>query len=461
MTSTTDHHPHRLSDDSRLHLAHPAAPVPDRLFADDADEERWRQRFSAVRMSLPEPADHVQDHAVYVSNSNGRYELYCWDIADDVHSIATSRPDGTVHGTVSADGSELLWFDDTDGDEFGRWQRQPFGSGPGSASPSMPTVPPGYPGGLEAGRGVIIAGFVDDDGTRIHLSAGGHEPQIVYRHANDASVDGLSRDETIWLLAHSEHGDSRYPALRAIAVADGEVLGALDDNPGKGLEAIAFSPIAGDQRVLVGHERRGHDQLLIWDIATGEVTELDIELPGDVYGEFYPDAESLLILQTNAGRTSMHRYRLSTGELTDLPAAPGVISGAITRPDGAVWYRWSSATHPGQLRVLAPDASTDQTLLLPPAARLPARSPSATCGSRDRADRFTRSSRGRRAGARPRWTIEPAPPCPPCSSCTAVRRRRTRIRTTPPALPGSMPDSSSCTSTTADRPATARPGAMH
>ncbi len=355
--------------------AHPTAPVPDRLFADDTAEHRWRQRFSATRMTLADPARDAPDRTVYLSNAGGRYELYCWDVATDTHTVATARPDGTSSGTLSADGERLLWFDDTDGDEFGRWLEQPFGAAPGTATPSMPSVAPGYPAGLEVGRHVRLAGFVDDDGTRIHLSIDGADPSVVYQNSNDASVDGLSQDETVWLLAHSEHGDSRYPALRAISVADGRVLAELDDTPGKGLNALAFSPVAGDQRVLVGHERAGRDQLLVWNVADGTATELDIDLPGDLTGEFFPDAGALLVLHTRAGRTTMHRYDLATGDLTDLPAAAGVLSGAVTRPDGSVWYRWSSAEEPAQLRVLSPSGGKDATLLLPPGGAAPGSEP--------------------------------------------------------------------------------------
>lgn len=356
-------------------VTHPVAPLPDRLFADEVAEQRWQQRFSATRLSLADPARDAWERAVYLSNLGGRYELYCWDIAAGTHLVATARADGTSHGTLSADGVDLLWFDDKEGDEFGRWQRQPFGSAPGSAVPAMPSVPPGYPAGLEAGRDVSIAGFVDDDGTRIHLSVGPGDPSVVYRNSNDAAVDGLSFDETIWLLAHSEHGDSRYPVLRALSVADGQVLAELDDSPGRGLSAITFSPIAGDQRVLVSHERRGREELLLWDIPSGDVRELDIDLTGDLSGDFYPDALSLLILCTTAGRTTMHRYDLTSGRLTALPAAPGVTSGALVRPNGDVWYRWSSAAEPGQLRVLTVDL-TDSTLLLPPGGVAPGSEPS-------------------------------------------------------------------------------------
>ncbi len=348
---------HPAEDQDSPPRQHPAAEIPTVLFADNEAEQRWRQRFSAVRVSLPGWARDAVDRTVYVSNETGRYEVSCWDSAGDVHTVATARPDGTIHATLSADGTRLWWFDDTGGDEFGSWQVQPFGSGPGSATAALPTVPPGYPAGLEAGTATVIVGFSDDDGTRIHLSIDGAEPEVVYSHAEDGGVGALSADETLWVLSHSEHGDSRYPALRVLALPTGEVVGELSDAPGKGLAVVDFSPIPGDQRVLVGHERRGREELLIWDPTTGAVTELRIDLPGDLDADFYPDGTALLVLHTHAGRTTVHRYDLGSGELTDLPLASGVVSGASARPDGSIWYRWSSAAEPGQLRVLRPDGS--------------------------------------------------------------------------------------------------------
>ena len=354
----------------------PTHPVqlPDILFADPERENRWRQRFSAVRISLPGWARDAPGYASYVSNETGRYEVYCWDVAGNSQTVATDRPDGTTHATLSADGSELWWFDDTDGDEFGSWRVQPFGAGPGSAREAMPTVAAGYPAGLKVGTSVVLVGFSDDDGTRVHLAQAGGAPEVVYRHAEDGGVGALSTDETLWVLSHSEHGDSRYPALRALSLPAGDIVGELSDAPGKGLAVIDFSPIRGDQRLLVGHERRGRDELLIWDVESGAVTELAIDLPGDLDADFYPDASALLVVHTSAGRTTVHRYDLATGALTDLPVSTGVVSGASARADGSVWYRWSSAAAPGQLRVLGPDG-TDGVLLLPPGDPAPGSEP--------------------------------------------------------------------------------------
>ena len=343
---------------------HPAATAPESLFSDPAAEARWRDRFSAARVSLPDPARDDPQRAVYVSNESGRYELVCWDIPSGAKLQATDRADGTASGTLSADGRSLWWFDDTGGDEFGAWKYQPFGSVPSTASVALPGVRPGYAAGVEVGRTLAIVGFSDDDGTRIHLAHGG-PARVVYQHESDGGVTGLSADESIWVLSHSERGDSRYPALRAYAVDGGAVIGDLDDGSGKGVGVADFSPVPGDLRVLVGHERHGRDELGIWDLQTGTFTELDIDLPGDLDGAFYPDASAVLVIHAHAGRSTLHRYDLRTAALTGIPAATGVVSGAIARKDGSVWYRHSSAATGWQLRSLAPDG-TDQLLIVPP-----------------------------------------------------------------------------------------------
>ena len=61
------------------------------------------------------------------------------------------------------------------------------------------------------------------------------------------------------------------------------------------------------------------------------MTELAIDLPGDLDADFYPDGTALLVVHTHAGRTTVHRYDLASGELTDLPVAVGVVSGASAR----------------------------------------------------------------------------------------------------------------------------------
>ncbi|MFC6088157.1 prolyl oligopeptidase family serine peptidase [Saccharothrix lopnurensis] len=347
---------------------HPTAEVPDPLLPDAEAEARWRARFTAPRVSLPGWADDAPDRNLYLSNAGGVWEVYAWDRAADTHRRVTDRPNGTSHAALTPDGAEIWWFDDTDGDEFGTWVSEPFTPG-GSPRPAVEGVPAAYPAGLEIGHDVVAVGTSTDDGTTVYVSRGGGPAEVVYRHENDGGVSALSKDETLVVLAHSEHGDNRHAALRVVTPT-GERVADKWDGPGKGLDAIAFSPVRGDNRLLVGHERRGRDELLIWDVAAGTETEVVIDLPGEISADWYPDARALLVAHTFRARNTLHRYDLGTGGLTPLDTPPGTVGGAHVRPDGAVEYSWSSAARPGVVRVLGADGD-ERVLLTPPGHEAP------------------------------------------------------------------------------------------
>ncbi|MGW5050650.1 S9 family peptidase [Actinokineospora sp. NPDC004072] len=355
---------------------HPAAEVPDRLFADDAAEERWRARFRAPRVTLPDWAREAPDRTAYVSNASGVWEVYAWDRSTDTHRQVTDRPNGTIHATVSPDGEHIWWFDDTDGDEFGVWRRELFAGRPAGADAevAVPGVPAGYPAGLSLGSRLCAVGVSGDDGTAVYLSRDHGDAEVVYRSEHDAGVSALSEDETLLAIAHSEHGDNRHPALRVLSTADGSTVAEKWDGKGKGLDGIAFSPVEGDQRLLVAHERRGREELLIWDVAAGAETEIVLDLPGEVTADWYLDGTALLIAHTHQARTTLHRYEIATGELSTLDTPAGTINAAHTRPDDTVEYAWSSAAEATVVRALFTDA-TDRVLLAPPGERAPRSQP--------------------------------------------------------------------------------------
>jgi dienelactone hydrolase len=342
----------------------------------------WADRYRAPRVSLPDWALDAPDHCVFTANFGGKVELYAWDRATDTQRQATDRAEGTAHGGISPDGQWIWWFADTDGDEFGVWRRQPFAGGADEIA--IDGVPAAYPAGLELGpEGLTVVGTSDDDGTAIHVHAPGEQLRTIYASEHDASVGALSRDGRLLVLEHSEHGDSRHPALRSIRLdgaaesttvpGGGAVLADLWDGPGKGLEAVEFSPVPGDPRVLVVHERRGRPELLLWDAETGEQTELLIDLPGELEADFYPDGSALLVHHDHQGRSGLYRYTLADGELTDLGVPRGLVGAATARPDGDVWFSWSSSEQPSRVqdlsgaRVLAPSQGQ------PPAPSVPAR----------------------------------------------------------------------------------------
>jgi dipeptidyl aminopeptidase/acylaminoacyl peptidase len=318
-------------------------------------------------MSAPRWARDAPERNIYLSNAGGAFEVYSWDRVSGKHRQVTERPNGTAHAAISPDGETIWWFADTDGDEFGHWVTEGFRGGGTAAWPA--DVADGYPAGLEIGRHRSIIGASTDEGTTIWV-IGEAAPRVLYTDPTDAGVGALSRDETLLVIEHSEHGDSRHPALRALRAEGGTPVAELADGPGLGLSAVEFSPVVGDPRVLVGHERRGRDELLIWDPLAGTETELRLELPGDVTAEFYPHARALLVVHNHAGRDEMYHYDLDTGELTALKTPRGSIGGAGVRDDGSIEYSWSSAATPSVIRTM--DSHSDDTVLVTPPGHRPA-----------------------------------------------------------------------------------------
>ena len=349
---------------------HPAAEVPDPLFPDPDAEARWRARFTAPRVTLPGWAEDAPDRNLYLSNSRGVWEIYAWDRVADTHRKVTDRPNGTSHGTLSPDGETIWWFADNDGDEFGQWVSEPFHPDGSAAEPAVDGVFEGYPAGLEIGYEVTAVGAATDDGTTIWLSRKGSAAEVIYANEHDGGVAAMSKDETLLAIAHSEHGDNRHSALRVLSVGDGSAVAEKWDGEGKGLDAISFSPVHGDNRLLVLHERRGREELLVWDVVADTEREIVIDLPGEIMADWYPDARSLLVVHTFEARNTLYRYDLASGGLSTLDTAHGTVGSAGVRPDGTVEYSWSSAAHPTVVRALAPNG-VERVLLEPAGHKAP------------------------------------------------------------------------------------------
>ncbi|WP_119731393.1 S9 family peptidase [Thermomonospora amylolytica] len=315
------------------------------------DDERWKARFRAARVTLPGWAFDAPHRSVYRSNTTGTWEIYAWDRTTGERRQVTDRPNGTWMGGVDPTGEWIWWFADTDGDEFGVWMRQPFGGGPDE--PAVPGLEPAYPSGLARGSsGLAVVGRSTDDGHTVHLCRPGAEPEVLYHHVEDAHVGGMSRDETLIAIGHSEHGDSRHMALRVVR-PDGSTVADLWDGEGKGVYSAGFAPVAGDSRLLVNHERRGRPELLIWDPVAGTETELEFDLPGEIDADWFPDASALLVSHSHHARDELYRYDLSDGTLHRIDTPRGVIGGATARPDGTVEYAWTSAAEPPVIRSTA------------------------------------------------------------------------------------------------------------
>jgi pimeloyl-ACP methyl ester carboxylesterase len=337
-------------------------------------EPRWKRRYRAPSLTLPRWATDAPDRLVYNSNVSGSWQVHAWDRARGEHRQVTEHPTGVLGGAVTPDGEGIVWFDDSKGDEIGQWLVQPFHGG--DDLPLMPGIEPAWSAGLALGpEGRVALGVANRVGFSVRVGRAGEPGGELYRHEQSVDVADMSRDGRVLVVHHAEHGDNLHPALRAFDLEDGGApLADLWDGQGYGLFAVRFSPLPGDQRIALLHERAGRLRPAVWDPVSGERTDLDVDLPGEVeVADWWPDGSALLLVHTHMGRDELYRLELAGG--AGAAAAPrrldhpaGSIGGARVRPDGEVWYRWSSGAHAPEVRAVG----RDEPVLRPPGEPAPA-----------------------------------------------------------------------------------------
>ncbi|HEY6957986.1 MAG TPA: prolyl oligopeptidase family serine peptidase [Candidatus Limnocylindria bacterium] len=315
-------------------------------------EAPWRKRFRAARIMFPSWARDDPDRLIHLSNESGKFEVHTWDRASGERRRLTDRSEGTgyrVPSRLEPSGQRVWWFDDAKGNELGRWVREPFAGG--TREWILGEVEPAYSTGLALGTGVAVIGRSrGGEGSTVYVVRDGAQPMRIYAHAQSASVGAMSRDEQLFALAHSERGDSRNRAVRILDL-DGYEVAELWDGPGRGLEPGDWSPVAGDQRLLVGHDREGKRRWLIYDVAAKHETAIAVDLPGEIAAaRWYPGAKALLLVHEHRGRGELYRYDIEERTTTHVDAERGSIDAARVRPDGEVWYLLDRAQEPATVR---------------------------------------------------------------------------------------------------------------
>jgi dienelactone hydrolase len=304
----------------------------------------WEQRFRAPISFLPEWSPAAPDRCVYNSSEAGIWQLFAWNRSSGERRQVTESAVGIVDGAPTFDGEGVLWFDDETGDESGRWLVQPFAGG--EIRPFIDDVPHGWNLGLAQALGIVAVAIASRDGFGVYVSLEGAPGRELHRSSSAVAIgyfergfirSGLSADGSLLCLHHTEHGDVIHPALRVVDPLSAEVVAEeLDER--RALILRCWSPVAGDQRAALEHERAGERRPALWDLATGEREDLDLELRGEIHVEdWWPDASALLLKQLHEGRHRLFRLDLATREVEQVSREQGMIWSARVRPDGSVW----------------------------------------------------------------------------------------------------------------------------
>ena len=320
----------------------------------------WELRLRAPTRTLPTWSPHAPERLVFRSDEGGSYQAYAWDRATgDVRRVTDERV-GVLLASVSGDGSEVVWFSDPTGEESGRWLAMPFAGG--EVREVLPGAPPGWPDGLALGTELAVGVIADRGGFGVYVSERGDAAKEIFRdvdlvsfsgtdeHTEGFDLAGLSADGSLVCIEAANDGDSLHRRLVALDPRTGAVVGELADPPGFALWAFAWSRVAGDRRLLFGHEIADRLRPAIWSPDTGERVELEVDLPGDVTPiDWWPDAGSVLLRHRFRGRDRLYRFDLARGTMTAIDHPAGEIHGARVRPDGRVWMRASSAERAPEL----------------------------------------------------------------------------------------------------------------
>lgn len=337
------------------------------MSATEVERPAWAHRFTAPWIDFPRWDASAPDRCVYLSNESGISQAWTWDVATGERRQASNEGVGVEAVFPLPDGSGAAWWADPTGDERGRWMVTPFAGGEARALTS--TLPETWGMGVSVVPGLIAIGSSTEQEYSVHIIAEGQEPRLIARQEAFLAVGrewvpnagGLSGDGSLLCLIDGSKGDINHLALRVIDPASGGDVGELYDE-GYSLTPIAWSPVAGDQRLLIQHDREGTERPAIWDPATGELRDLKSDLPGPITepAAWSLDGESVLLVHQPDGRSQLVRWTLETGELEALTEPAGVIGGVGARPDGDLWLRIESAAEPPKIvslggeEVLAP-----------------------------------------------------------------------------------------------------------
>jgi dipeptidyl aminopeptidase/acylaminoacyl peptidase len=260
---------------------------------------------------------------------------------------------GVIYATVSADGREAIWFSDPTGDESGRWLAVPVEGG--EPRELFVGAPNGWPDGLAVGRHIVLGVIADRNGFALYVSEDGGPAKEIHRDVDSITIEmtdfhvegfglaGLSADERLACFAIAQDGDNIHTGLRALDPRTGAIVGELADGAGYAVDEYAWSPVEGDSRLLIGHELNDLMRPALWNPTTGERTNIEVDLPGEVVPiDWWSDASAILVAHLFRGRDRLYRLELANGTLTEILHPAGEIHGARVRPDGSVWLRLSS-----------------------------------------------------------------------------------------------------------------------
>ncbi|HWC65361.1 MAG TPA: alpha/beta fold hydrolase, partial [Thermoanaerobaculia bacterium] len=324
----------------------------------------WEQRYRLHRQGLVAFAENAPDRLLLTSNETGTFQLWTLDRKTGKRTRITDSAAGKTAGAISPDGRWVWYLRDSGGSEVGSWVRVPFGGGPpegvgGAAGASSAGI-----AFERAGRFAVVASS-GAEGFRFVRVESTRPSTLLYRSANEAYGPGLSADGRYLSLVETERKNDRHWATSILDARTGRRIAELWDGEGNSVTAGRWSPVSGDERVLVQSDASGFVRPGIVDAANGRRSALPVDLPGEITAEDWsPDAKAVLVKQHAGGRDRLFRLDLASARLSSIDAGEGGTVGECRfRPDGKVWATFQNAAVTPRLMEIDPATGARTTIL--------------------------------------------------------------------------------------------------
>ncbi len=313
----------------------------------------WKQRFTVPNF-YTQIAHKNPDRGLVISDKNGVYQLYAWDIPSGEQRPLTHEPAGVTFGGISPDGEYIYYHQDTGGDELGKWVRVPFTGDVSSPRQDIaPNLPNYYSNSLSQSLDNAVIGFTvaTHEGFKIYtVSADAIPAEPVLIHQSHHLTYGpiLSYDAKYAVIGTTEGSKNRDFSAVVFDIQDADNPPLIMHDDDSSLRPLAFAPLAGDARILCTTDSSGYDRPLIWDITTGSRTDIPLSaLEGSVTPQgWFPDGKRLLLSHLDQAIHHLYIYDLEHSTLTRLNHPSGTFSNSYVIQDDEIITHWEDATHP-------------------------------------------------------------------------------------------------------------------
>lgn len=332
----------------------------------------WRERFRVPLVVGTQIARMNPAAGLAVTNRSGVFQLHAWDVATGELRQMTDAPAGMTFGGISPDGSHIYYLQDKGGDEIGHYVRLPFNATLDTPPEDLtPDLPPYASYSLSQSLSGRWLGFTagDADGIKIYtieMNEGDRltPPRLLYRSPRMAFGPLLSFDGEYAVIATTERSQYINLSLMAFRLASQDeqqkvlVLTEADDEGS--ITPLGFAPLPGDTRLLATTNLTGFDRPLIWDVKTGERTDIPLlGMDGDIKAiDWSPDAKRILLIQFVQAQYQLYVYDLEHSTLNKLHHPAGTYSGGYFYSNDELFINWQNAVNP--TRLVALDAQTGE-----------------------------------------------------------------------------------------------------